>query len=131
MQDQKFPNCFSKNPFKICDFDSLKKKIGAEFLKYKDEHNLLFVCSCFYFCNFKIFFYFPITNQFSASLFFFVFNQNSPKMPQRFNLFYVVIAEILENKKQRKPRTQTLDIARSKKTLKTLELFVMMKIKKI
>jgi hypothetical protein len=52
-------------------------------------------------------------------------------MPQRFNLFYVVIAEILENKKQRKPRTQTLDIARSKKTLKTLELFVMMKIKKI
>jgi hypothetical protein len=49
-------------------------------------------------------------------------------MPQRFNLFYVVITEILENKKQRKPRTQTLDIARSKKTL---ELFVMMKIKKI
>jgi len=63
----------------------------------------------------RFFFYFPIKNQFSASLFFLVFNQNSPKMPQRFNLFYVVIAEILENKKPRKPRTQTPDIARSKK----------------
>jgi hypothetical protein len=46
LQDLKFPNYFSKNPFEVCDCDSFFL-IGAEFLKFKDEHNLLFVCDFF------------------------------------------------------------------------------------
>jgi hypothetical protein len=104
MQDLKFPNCFSKNPFKICDFlfFFLKEKIGAKFLKSQRRTQFV-VCMQFFLATSRLF------PNMKLIIFFFFFkkkNLNTTKINQEQIFFFFGSSrnpKEKETKKNKKP----------------------------